>query len=1050
MSTPTSTSPVQHDPSQPAHSPAKRIYPSKMSRTALLALCEAEGVVVDTRKLKSNKEINQHRNAVLKARKAEARLQQKKNSSSSASSASSTSSDKRSTAPVATANSASGRAGPAATVRGDAGEVEEEADDADEEKEPSDFDDVLAAAARADVDLDLKMQQLMRVAVDDDTSNRQQAANARRDAAVAKARNPSQVHVEESVLRIYAAWLYVCSGDEEFAFEDDILDEHAATLFLEFTSTRSQYTRQGKLDKNKRVDGSTFDKTWSMLVRVRKAQVAHAACSSPPVNLDLVRPFNTPGLTNYRIMLHSQTTVYARDTAAKNTRKNTFLEYAAWDSERCAGISEATMRKSQGPTLLRTHLMFTWTLQTLNRLDDLVLTRLAYLEYTVLVMNAQNGERVPVITAQQFEGKTRKKKGSKPHFAVIAPHKDPRLCAIGSLSAYLYFLFDVQRLMEDHKRSGRVWDWEDPASWRLVYLMAAVRNATKYLAKTTLTRSYTLLFEQMAIEMGKKGHLGRVIGSWLMEGLGCTADQISRTGDWTGDIQQNVYACPVPRQGVRTAAGFGSSESMLYPRLQVKVPDELLSAVFPWVDEELAKPVESQTRSFLSMLVSLRQHFVIHFAEWYKREPSCVLFDTWDIFRGPDNAFVAFFQEYPRLLAIEEDKLLCSEQYLRVIADEAVRGELMMLKMQCGGLRELLLEMRKRMQDDDEPPEPRQKRRLFAETGTSSPPPGASLGSSSQFLSRSNPAQFARASPTPSSPPSSVSRLLPAFELSTPSISPSSISPSSASPHTTARSPTTTADNASSAPAFGSHSHAATPASTPRHSASPPALLLHTTPGRSRPPLDGPSPSPHRLRILPSTQPAQLPPDSPYDFLLPNPLAFAAPASGPLSAQPPAFPIFLQPVDWSAILTAVKQPSYLFDTYGPRSLKEYASLFDLWTHHTTGSLAAGEETTVQGRVPPIQELERRFPTKGKAGQKWAEKLASAPRQRLRMFRLVVEAIKARMTGSVPAHQAIEALAAECGVTAVQVPAIGRILSERSAAQNPRGKGKECAEGRASE
>lgn len=84
-------------------------------------------------------------------------------------------------------------------------------------------------------------------------------------------------------------------------------------------------------------------------------------------------------------------------------------------------------------------------------------------------------------------------------------------------------------------------------------------------------------------------HLGRVLGPKFLEMNTFTQDDIRILGNWQPTTQESTYSTQLPMTPMRCIAGFKEGNGMHYnPRTQVAVPEELSSAVFPWLEEALA------------------------------------------------------------------------------------------------------------------------------------------------------------------------------------------------------------------------------------------------------------------------------------------------------------------------------------------------------------------------------------------------------------------------------------------------------------------------------
>lgn len=100
------------------------------------------------------------------------------------------------------------------------------------------------------------------------------------------------------------------------------------------------------------------------------------------------------------------------------------------------------------------------------------------------------------------------------------------------------------------------------------------------------------------------------------------------------------------------------------------------------------------------------------------------------------------------------------------------------------------------------------------------------------------------------------------------------------------------------------------------------------------------------FHVLPLSPP---PLCTPFDLILPPPIAFCAPGSAS-SAQYPVFNT--GHCSWHAIFKLILQPDMLWDTWGPWSLGAYPDVKSLWETWDEGASIDGV-----GRGPPLQLVE---------------------------------------------------------------------------------------------
>jgi len=107
-----------------------------------------------------------------------------------------------------------------------------------------------------------------------------------------------------------------------------------------------------------------------------------------------------------------------------------------------------------------------------------------------------------------------------------------------------------------------------------------------------------------------------------------------------------------------------------------------------------------------------------------------------------------------------------------------------------------------------------------------------------------------------------------------------------------------------------------------------------------------------------------------YDFLLPHDLRAFSVSESDLNPGVPNFP---SPASFHIIFDAVKQPQFLFRTYGPKNTSKYSDVYEMLRHWEEGIVGLGDKG--EGMLPSIREIEARFGPSVQTGMKsWAHKL----------------------------------------------------------------------------
>ncbi|GAA6024096.1 hypothetical protein JCM11491_005992 [Sporobolomyces phaffii] len=193
-----------------------------------------------------------------------------------------------------------------------------------------------------------------------------------------------------------------------------------------------------------------------------------------------------------------------------------------------------------------------------------------------------------------------------------------------------------------------------------------------------------------------------------------------------------------------------------------------------------------------------------------------------------------------------------------------------------------------------------------------------------------------------------------------------------------------------------------------------PSVLL---PAPSEPVFPSPSPEPEPAAAdHPQPEPNLLvapDPSSSPALILPHDLA----AFSTALSDPPRFPSCPSPVTFPAIFDVVKQPQFLWTTYGPKNASEYLNVFEMLQHWEEGIV---EPTKAgPGLLAPISLLEQRFGSKvkGTGMRPWTFGICDKDRTRLSFYRTLIQAVESRaeQTPSTTRRTALESLVTESGI-----------------------------------
>jgi hypothetical protein len=206
------------------------------------------------------------------------------------------------------------------------------------------------------------------------------------------------------------------------------------------------------------------------------------------------------------------------------------------------------------------------------------------------------------------QGKTNQE--GRLEFSACLRNKNILICPQMMLSCYLFYRWHIAGEPFPDFNENR--DWFD-------YKLTRSRNDPK----ASISYDHHLncvkeAFKAVGLNSKAKTHAMRGSGSRMAEMFGTSKAAIQRLGRWNNSALTSNYLTHLPREALRTLAGFTKDAGQFYlVRSTVMPPEELLVKVFPRVDywlERISKEevLESSTAAdgFLNLLVQMRVVFL--------------------------------------------------------------------------------------------------------------------------------------------------------------------------------------------------------------------------------------------------------------------------------------------------------------------------------------------------------------------------------------------------------------------------------------------------------
>ncbi|EDR01578.1 uncharacterized protein LACBIDRAFT_310608 [Laccaria bicolor S238N-H82] len=362
---------------------------------------------------------------------------------------------------------------------------------------------------------------------------------------------------------------------------DDIVDEHALLLFVDFCARRCKRDRRGEYIPNTRIGASQIKKEFFGALRIRKVQDARdptLAIKRPATTVhvyDAVKTRMDEALQNAREGL-----IPAED--APDIIANTFL--AQLSDETLTRIRYGFLEHRELKPTINGHLAWTMMNASGNRGDDIRALRLCEMQpYQFLHPNGETS--IPAVLGLQsdMEQKARSK-GMKttinPTYTCFIAHRNPEMCSLGAFALYLHYIHDVADV--DTKYDI---DYTVNKSWHAIRLIHG-SSATVPYNETALQNLFVQSYRKAGVESNLKAHLARHMLGYHQEKMGVRSEETSKLG-WSRDTYQNTYAPALPKSAILGAHGYKLHETYNPSWIQVEVPKPFLELVCPAAERNI-------------------------------------------------------------------------------------------------------------------------------------------------------------------------------------------------------------------------------------------------------------------------------------------------------------------------------------------------------------------------------------------------------------------------------------------------------------------------------
>jgi hypothetical protein len=142
------------------------------------------------------------------------------------------------------------------------------------------------------------------------------------------------------------------------------------------------------------------------------------------------------------------------------------------------------------------------------------------------------------------------------------------------MAMYLMLRFNITREFSDPD-----FDWLNNEAWFRIKLLVDPFRAGDFnqpMKSGTYARAVKKVFTTLGLVSSHLVHIGRVMGSKILEVLEIEGEEIRRLGNWNPSIQEACYSTKLPMVPIRALAGFASGNGIYHnQRTTVEVPEDL-------------------------------------------------------------------------------------------------------------------------------------------------------------------------------------------------------------------------------------------------------------------------------------------------------------------------------------------------------------------------------------------------------------------------------------------------------------------------------------------
>jgi hypothetical protein len=193
----------------------------------------------------------------------------------------------------------------------------------------------------------------------------------------------------------------------------------------------------------------------------------------------------------------------------------------------------------------------------------------------------------------------------KVEYAGCIRHAQVESCTVGAVAFHFFYRFMINGEPFPNMSASSM--------WYDTKFMNSSKSNTEPISFTSHSRPINEIFKKLNLPFNKKTHVGRSSGARMADLAGASHDHIRRQGRWNSSSLDSSYLINLPREILRTTAGFSPMQGSYFLKRDIlQPPESLQKQIFPEADhwlhfQQTCKEPNLAAGGFLNLICFLRK-----------------------------------------------------------------------------------------------------------------------------------------------------------------------------------------------------------------------------------------------------------------------------------------------------------------------------------------------------------------------------------------------------------------------------------------------------------